>query len=148
MLQIYKLFLKNTNFVPKTSSQYEKAVCFALLYVDGYIRDKQGLDEIGMPMFSRGYKPASPAKVGPGAINTEVECGKVTVNPGDLIMSDCDGIVCVPRDMIEEVLTKAEEKVAYEVGRVNAIANYTKCKEEGKELPDLTPGWVKEMLGM
>ena len=118
------------------------------IIVDGYIRDKHGLNEIGMPMFSRGYKPASPAKVGPGAINTEVECGKVKVQPGDLIMADCDGIVCVPRDMIEDVLTKAEEKVAYEGGRVAAIANYIKCKEEGNELPDLTPGWVKEMLGM
>lgn len=118
------------------------------IIVDGYIRDKLGLNEIGMPMFSRGYKPSSPSKVGPGAINTEVACGKVTVNPGDLIMADCDGIVCVPRDLIEEVLTKAEEKVAYEAGRVNAIANYAKCKAEGKELPDLTPGWVKEMLGI
>lgn len=116
------------------------------IIVDGYIRDKLGLAEIGMPMFSRGYKPSSPSKIGPGAINTEVECGKVTVKPGDLIMADCDGIVCVPRDMIEDVLTKAEEKVAYEGGRVNAIANYAKCKAEGKELPDLTPGWVKEML--
>ncbi len=98
-------------------------------------------------MFSRGYKPFSPSKIDPGAINTEVVCGGIQVNPGDLIMADCDGIVCVPRDMIETVLTKAEEKVAYEGGRVNAIANYAKCREEGKELPDLTPGWVKEMLG-
>lgn len=117
------------------------------IIVDGYIRDKLGLAEVGMPMFSRGYKPSSPSKVGPGAINTEVECGKVTVNPGDLIVADCDGIVCVPRALIADVLDKAEEKIAYEEKRVAAIANYVKCKEEGRELPDLTPGWVKEMLG-
>lgn len=117
------------------------------IIVDGYIRDKLGLDELKMPIFSRGYKPASPSKIGPGAINTEVGCGHVTVKPGDLIMADCDGIVCIPRDMIEAVLTKAEEKVAYEAGRVNAIANYAQCKAAGKELPDLTPGWVKDMLG-
>lgn len=123
-----------------------KAIGVSGMIVDGYIRDKLGLKENGMPMFSRGYKPASPAKVGPGAINTEVVCGGVKVCPGDLIMADCDGIVCIPRDLIESVVSKAEEKVAYEGGRVNAIANYEKCKEEGKELPDLTPGWVKEML--
>ncbi len=117
------------------------------IIVDGYIRDKLGLGENGMPMFSRGYKPASPSKVGPGAINTEVECGGVTVRPGDLIMADCDGIVCVPRDLIEDVLAKAEEKVAYEGGRVSAIENYRRCRAEGKPLPDLTPGWVKEMRG-
>ena len=116
------------------------------IIVDGYIRDKLGLKEIGMPMFCRGFKPASPSKVGPGAINTEVECGKVSVQPGDLIMADADGIVCVPRNLIADVLTKAEEKIAYESKRVGTIANYTKCKKEGAELPDLTPGWVKEML--
>ena len=72
--------------------------------------------------------------------------GKVSVQPGDLIMADADGIVCVPRNLIADVLTKAEEKIAYESKRVGAIANYTKCKKEGAELPDLTPGWVKEML--
>lgn len=117
------------------------------IIVDGYIRDKLGLAEVGMPMFSRGYKPASPSKIGPGAINTEVECGKVTVKPGDLIVADCDGVVCVPRELIADVLTKAEEKIAYEEKRVDAIQNYIRCKEEGKALPDLTPGWVKEMLG-
>lgn len=117
------------------------------IIVDGYIRDKLGLAEVGMPMFSRGYKPASPSKVGPGAINTEVSCGNVTVRPGDLIVADCDGIVCVPRELIADVLDKAEEKIAYEEKRVAAITNYTRCKEAGEALPDLTPGWVKEMLG-
>lgn len=116
------------------------------MIVDGYIRDKLGLTETGMPMFSRGYKPSSPSKIGPGAINTVVECGEVTVEPGDLIVADCDGVVCVPRALIADVLTKAEEKIAYEEKRVESIANYVKCKDEGKDLPDLTPGWVKEML--
>lgn len=116
------------------------------IIVDGYIRDKLGLTEVGMPMFSRGYKPVSPSKVGPGAINTEVKCGNVTVKPGDLIMADCDGIVCVPRRLIADVLTKAEEKITYEEKRVDAIQNYIRCKEAGEALPDLTPGWVKEML--
>ena len=48
--------------------------------------------------------------------------------------------------LIADVLTKAEEKIAYEAKRVETIANYRKCKAEGKELPDLTPGWVKDML--
>lgn len=117
------------------------------IIVDGYVRDKLGLAENGMPVFSRGFKPTSPSKIGPGAINTEVVCSKVTVKPGDLIVADCDGVVCVPREIIADVLTKAEEKIAYEEKRVEAIANYARCKENGEELPDLTPKWVKEMLG-
>lgn len=116
------------------------------IIVDGYIRDKLGLTEIGMPMFSRGYKPTSPSKIGPGAINTKVECGKVSVEPGDLIVADCDGVVCVPRALIADVLDKAEEKIAYEEKRVESIRHYIACKKEGAALPDLTPGWVKEML--
>lgn len=116
------------------------------IIVDGYIRDRLDLTATGMPMFSRGYKPASPSKIGPGAINTKVKCGKVAVEPGDLIVADCDGVVCVPRALIADVLDKAEEKIAYEEKRVESIQNYIKCKEEGRELPDLTPGWVKEML--
>lgn len=50
------------------------AIGLSGIIVDGYIRDKLGLAENGMPMFSRGYKPSSPSKIGPGAINTEVEC--------------------------------------------------------------------------
>lgn len=124
-----------------------KAIGVEGIIVDGYIRDKIGLGEAGMPMFSRGYKPSSPSKIGPGAINTGVVCGGVTIHPGDLIVADCDGIVCVPRDLIADVLTKAEEKIAYEEKRVIAIENYIKCKENGEELPDLTPAWVKEMVG-
>lgn len=117
------------------------------IIIDGYVRDKQGLANLGMPVFSRGYNPVSPSKIGPGAINTEVVCGNVTVKPGDLIIADCDGVVCIPRELIADVLDKAEEKIAYEEKRVEAIANYARCKENGEELPDLTPKWVKEMLG-
>ena len=116
------------------------------IILDGYVRDKEGLTDIGMPVFARGYKPVSPAKKNPGSLNLPVECGNVQVNPGDLVMGDYDGIVVVPRDRIEDVLKAAEAKVAYEETRVAAIENYRHCKENGLPLPDLTPGWVKDML--
>ena len=141
--------LRNIEILARTLSDLQDMGHEMILVSSGAIAvgtDKLGLAENGMPMFSRGYKPSSPSKIGPGAINTEVECGKVSVKPGDLIVADADGIVCVPRNLIADVLTKAEEKIAYEAKRVEAIANYRKCKVEGKELPDLTPGWVRDML--
>ncbi len=52
-----------------------------------------------------------PGKKGPGGeINTTVICGGVKVEPGDLIFGDCDGVTVVPRDRIEEVLERAEQK--------------------------------------
>lgn len=116
------------------------------IIVDGYVRDKVGLAEIKMPVFSRGFKPMSPAKKGPGGLNIPVACGSVDVQPGDLIVGDYDGIVVVPRDKIEAVLEAAEAKIAYEEKRVEAIEQYKKCREEDLELPDLAPGWVKDMM--
>ena len=116
------------------------------IVVDGYERDKVGLTENGMPIFSRGFRPYSPAKKGPGGLNIPVECGGVNVQPGDLILGDYDGVVCIPRDQIEAVLVAAEEKIAYEDKRVTAIENYKVCRKNGEPLPDLTPGWVKDML--
>ena len=114
--------------------------------VDGYVRDKVGLAELGMPIFSRGFMQRSPMKKGPGTINHPAVCGGVPVKPGDLVFGDYDGVTVVPQDRIEEVLERAEKKAAYEGGGRDSIAEYKACRLEGRALPDLTPGWVKEML--
>lgn len=116
------------------------------IVVDGYVRDKVGLAELGMPVFSRGFMQRSPMKKGPGTINHPVICGGVEVKPGDLVIGDYDGVTVVPREKIDEVLERAEKKVAYEKERRAKIAEYRVCRTENRELPDLTPGWVKEML--
>jgi len=48
------------------------------------------------------------------AIGIPVECGGVTVHPGDLVLGDHDGVVVVPSSVAGEVLRLAEEKVAGE----------------------------------
>jgi len=116
------------------------------IVVDGFVRDKVGLAELGMPLFSRGYMQRSPLKKGPGTINHPVVCGGVPVNPGDLVFGDYDGVTVVPRERLEEVLERAEKKAAYEESRRMNIAEYKACRLAGKPLPDLTPGWVREML--
>ncbi|MBQ8536314.1 MAG: RraA family protein, partial [Clostridia bacterium] len=90
------------------------AIGFEGMVVDGCIRDRLGLKELGMPMFARGYMQCSPAKRGPGKINTPVACAGAQVNPGDLVVGDCDGVVVIPRHLIEAVLEKAETKLIYE----------------------------------
>ena len=100
-----------------------------------------------MPIFSRGFMQRTPSKKGPGKINTPITCGGVEVHPGDLVLGDADGVTVVPKELIEAVLAKAEEKLEYEKNRRIRIAEYAKAREEGRELPDLAPGWVREMLG-
>ena len=64
-----------------------------------------------------------------------------------VVLGDADGVTVVPKELIEAVLAKAEEKLEYEKNRRIRIAEYAKAREEGRELPDLAPGWVREMLG-
>jgi len=63
---------------------------------DGLVRDVPGLLKVGLPIFARGWAPNSGFKNGPGEINLGVSCGGVTVNPGDIVAGDRDGVVVVP----------------------------------------------------
>lgn len=123
-----------------------KAIGLAGLVVDGCVRDKVGLRELGIPVFSKGYMQRGPAKKDKGRINNPVTCAGARVNPGDLVVGDYDGVVVIPRDRIEEVLAAAEKKSAYEDKRREAIAEYARLRETGGELPNLAPQWVTDML--
>ena len=123
-----------------------EAIGLGGIVVDGYVRDKTGLASLKIPIFAKGLMQRSPVKKGPGEINTVVTCAGVKVAPGDLVVGDYDGVTVVPRDRIEEVLAAAEKKGDYELKRREAIANYRKCRQEGRELPNLAPAWVTEML--
>ena len=122
------------------------AIGLSGIIIDGYVRDKTGLAELDIPIYAKGLMQRSPAKKGPGEINTIVTCAGVKVTPGDLVVGDYDGVTVIPRDRIEEVLVAAEKKEDYEQKRRLAIEEYRKCKAEGRELSNLAPAWVTEML--
>lgn len=122
------------------------AIGLSGIIIDGYVRDKTGLAELDIPIYAKGLMQRSPAKKGPGEINTVVTCAGVKVTPGDLVVGDYDGVTVIPRDRIEEVLVAAEKKEDYEQKRRLAIEEYRKCNAEGRELPNLAPAWVTEML--
>lgn len=122
-----------------------KAIGLNGVVLDGYLRDREGLVDLGLPAFSKGFMQRTPAKKGPGQINVPVTCAGVTVNPGDLIVGDADGVTVVPRDRILEVLEFAEKKEVYEVDRLEIMENYTRLRKEGKELPNIAPQWVIDM---
>lgn len=123
-----------------------KAVGLAGIVMNGYTRDRQGITELNFPVFSKGLLQRGVVKKEPGSMNIPVQCGGITVNPGDLVVGGSDGVTVVPRDKIYEVLEKAEEKAAYEDDRDATIENYIRCVSEGKEPPQLAPQWVLDML--
>lgn len=85
--------------------------------VDGLIRDIDKIEALGFPVFAAGIKPVD--SMGRGIVtsyNVPVECGDVTVHPGDLIFADQDGIVAIPGSLVKEVITLATDKVQREDG--------------------------------
>lgn len=123
-----------------------KAVGYNGIVVDGLVRDRLSLKEMGYPVFSKGYIQRGPSKIGPGTINHSITCAGAVVQPGDLIVGDADGVTVVPKERIEEVLAAAEKKFIYETQRRLAIDDYCQKVKEGKPAPQLAPKWVVDML--
>jgi 4-hydroxy-4-methyl-2-oxoglutarate aldolase len=71
---------------------------------DGLARDLDGIERVGIPVYSRGLSPNSPFKNGPGEIGLPVSIGGVVVAPGDIVIGDRDGVVVVPLPRAREVL--------------------------------------------
>ncbi|PYF01969.1 RraA family protein [Ureibacillus chungkukjangi] len=124
-----------------------KAVGLEGIVIDGLVRDREMLNEIGLPIFAKGFIPNGPFKDGPGAINIPISCAGVTVCPGDLIVGDDDGVVVVPKEKIENVLVKAEAKLEYEEKRMQTIANFEENRKQGNaDKNSIAPGWLAEKI--
>jgi 4-hydroxy-4-methyl-2-oxoglutarate aldolase len=74
-----------------------------------------------MPVFTRSVTPNIIGTQGPGAINVPIACGGVTVNPGDLVFGDDDGVVVIPRGDVGRVLELAREHLAGELHRLDQV---------------------------
>lgn len=78
--------------------------------IDGSCRDAEDIKALGLPVFVRGMNPSGTVKASLGKINVPIQCGGIIVNPGDMIIGDCDGVVVVPKENEDEVIAKAKAK--------------------------------------
>jgi regulator of RNase E activity RraA len=93
------------------------------IVVDGTATNRIRLQELGFPVFCRGYSPAACVAQGiSGEIDVPVDCGGVIVNPGDLIIGDADGVVVLPPEECEARLRKAEAEMSRIARRDERIA--------------------------
>jgi len=82
------------------------------IVTDGGVRDAQAVAEIGLPVHCLGHHPAVLGRRHvPWDSDLTVACGGATVQPGDVIVGDADGVVVIPPGMVEEVVdaTLAQE---------------------------------------
>ena len=76
--------------------------------VDGPATDADEIAEIGFPLYCRGVTAITTKLMGIGGeINTVVQCGGVTVHPGDIVVADTNGILVLRPDEAKEVAEKA-----------------------------------------
>lgn len=82
------------------------------------------------PVYSRCVSPGTTVgRLRTLASNVEVAMGNVMVNPGDIIVGDVDGVVCVPREKAEEVLAVAQEIDAREAEQARLIIESGSLRE-------------------
>jgi regulator of RNase E activity RraA len=84
--------------------------------IDGCVRDWTKVQKLGIPMWLKGVTPNYHAQTNlmPLAVNVPVACGGVTVIPGDIIVADDDGAVCVPVALAEAMVIKAHKDHGWE----------------------------------
>ncbi|WP_353115753.1 fumarylacetoacetate hydrolase family protein [Microbacterium sp.] len=85
-----------------------KTLGAAGVVTDGGVRDYDAVAEIGLPVFSRG---AHPSVLGrrhvPWDVDVTIACGGATVQPGDIIVGDGDGVIVIPPALVDEVVDEA-----------------------------------------
>lgn len=90
--------------------------------IDGVCRDVDDILRLRYPVFSRGFfMRTGKGRVRMDAVNVPVTVGGVLVRPGDMIVADSSGVVVVPRERAEEVLSIAEEVHEAEENIVRAV---------------------------
>ena len=92
-----------------------KARGCAGIVTDGGLRDSEGILKTGLPAYlRRPSSPPSPIVHQALDLNLPIACGGVAVYPGDIVVGDCDGVVIVPADIVDEIAQEALATTLYE----------------------------------
>ena len=93
---------------------YCQAKGFAGIVINGAVRDVGYIRKHEFPVYAAGVTHRGPYKNGPGEINVGVALGGMVIAPGDLVVGDEDGLLCVPYEDVEAVCKLAQDKYEME----------------------------------
>ena len=111
------------------------------LVVNGAVRDVSGISEIkGMHVFVRNFDPSALHDTTLMGINVPIRIGQVTVLPGDVAVSDPEGITFIPPQLVQDVIDRAQM-----IHRVDEWGH--QMLREGKYTPgEIDRKWSKPMI--
>jgi RraA family protein len=90
--------------------------------LNGAVRDSEEIGQGDFPLYAAGVTHRGPYKDGPGEINVPIALDGMVIEPGDLIVGDADGLLCVPFADAEEVLAATHKKMNAEKKMLADIA--------------------------
>lgn len=115
----------------------------AATVIDGCCRDLDDCIDADYPVYARGTVICTArGRVIEESTNQMIQCGGVQVRPGDIILGDSSGVVCVPQEKMLEILEKAEQlwqkeedmiaeiKAGADILAVDAKYNYNKMLQK------------------
>lgn len=88
--------------------------------LNGAIRDAEAIRAQDLPLYAIGVTHRGPYRTGPGEIGFQISIAGMVINPGDLVLGDFDGVVCIPRADADTVLKATRAKHEAEAKQMNA----------------------------
>jgi 4-hydroxy-4-methyl-2-oxoglutarate aldolase len=87
------------------------------ILIDAAIRDREELEEMGLPIWARWVRVKGAEKDTPGTLGEPVVVGGVTINTGDVLVLDADGVAVIAADDVDRVLVGAQAREAKEIAK-------------------------------